>query len=159
MYLNMERSNGDWFPFRMSVIDQNTGEIVWDNEPLEGHRVQIRSMRQFFDERITKRERITEWKINPKTKVNEKHTNFKELSIEEIKAEMDDAYDYAIVGLEGFKDKATRKPLECVREVKLMLMGYDFFERFFNDCQQILDVSSIEMETKEQENFPSGAAI
>ena len=158
MFIELESSKGEWFPFRMSHLDQNTGEIVWD-APMEGVKVQIRSMKAFFEERISKRERITEWKINPKSKANEKHTNFKELSIAEVKAERDDAYDYAIVGLEGFKDKKTRKVIECTRENKLALMSKDFFDRFFADCQQTLDTSSVEMEEKVGKNSPSGQLL
>jgi hypothetical protein len=153
MFVDLSNKNdGDWFTLRMSVIDQNTGEIVW-SEPVEGHKVKVRSMKKFFEDRIDKRERVTEWKINPKSKANEKHTNFKELSIAEIKAERDDAYDYAIVGIEGFKDKTTRKPYECTREVKLGLMAYDWFERFFNDCQQTLDTVGVEMEKEANVNL------
>ena len=157
MFVDLESNEGQWFTFRMSHIDQNTGEIVWD-EPIDGVRVQIRSMRKFFEDRISKRERVTEWKINPKTRANEKHTNFKELSMEEVKAERDDAFDYAIVGLEGFKDKKSRKVIECTRENKLALMSKDFFDRFFADCQQTLDVSGVEMEKVIAENFPSGSS-
>ena len=156
MFVDLSGDNrGEWFQFRMSKIDPNTGEIVWD-KPMEGTKVQIRSMKAFFEERIAKRERITEWKINPKTRANEKHTNFKELSIEEVKAERDDAYDYAIVGLEGFKDKKTRKPVECTRENKLALMSKDFFDRFFADCQQTLDTTGVEMEKVIIKNSVSG---
>ena len=157
MFVDLENNEGQWFTFRMSHIDQNTGEIIWD-EPIEGVRVQIRSMKKFFEDRISKRERVTEWKINPKTRANEKHTNFKELSMEEVKAERDDAFDYAIVGLEGFKDKKSRKVIECTRENKLALMSKDFFDRFFADCQQTLDVSGVEMEKEIAENFPSGSS-
>ena len=156
--LSGESKNGEWFPLRMSVINPNTGEIEW-SEPVEGHRVKVRSMKKFFEDRIEKRPREVEWKINPKSKVNEKHTNFKDLTIPEVKAERNDAYDYAIVGIEGFKDKKSRIPYECTRDVKLALMEYDWFERFFLDCQQTLDTVGVEMEEKIGKNSPSGQLL
>jgi hypothetical protein len=152
MFVDISSENkGEWFTFRMSTIDPNTGETVW-GDPMEGVRVQIRSMKPFFEERISKRERVTEWKINPKTRANEKHTNFKELTIVEVKAERDDAFDYAIVAFEGFNDKKTRKPIECTRENKLALMTKDFFDRFIADCQQQLDSTGVEVEKEISKN-------
>jgi hypothetical protein len=156
MFVDLENSKGEWFTFRMSHIDPNTGETVW-GEPMEGVRVQIRSMKPFFEERISKRERITEWKINPKSRANEKHTNFKELTLAEVKAERDDAFDYAIVGFEGFKDKKTRQVVACTRENKLALMTKDFFDRFIADCQQQLDSSGVELEKEIEKNLGSGS--
>ena len=144
MFIDLDSTKGEWFTFRMSHIDPNTGDIVWD-KPVEGVRVQIRSWKQFFEERFASRERIVEWKINPKTRQNERHSNFKDLTPAEIKAERDDAIDYAINGLEGWYDKKTRKAIECTRENKLALMSKDFFDRFFADCMQLIDSSSIEL--------------
>ena len=144
-------SAGEWFTFRMSHINENTGEVVW-GEPIEGVRVKIRSLKPFFEERLSKRERIVEWKLNPKTRQNEKHSNFKELTVDEIKAERDDGYDYAIMELEGFKDKKSKLTIESTRQNKLAMMKLDFFERFFGDCQQTIDTLSVEFEKALEKN-------
>jgi len=107
MFVDLENTKGEWFDFRMSSVDPNTGDIVW-GEPVKGVRVQIRSWKPFFDDQINSRERIVEWKINPKTRQNERHSNLKDLTIAEIKKQKDDAIDYAITGLEGWNDKGYR---------------------------------------------------
>jgi hypothetical protein len=37
-------------------------------------------------------------------------------------------------------------------------MAYDFFDRFFADCQQKVDSQQVEMEEKETKNSASGVA-
>ena len=156
MFLDLNSSkDGTWFQFRMSEIDPNNGDIIW-SDPIEGHEVKIRSMKPFFEERISKREKETIWKVHPKSRAYEPHTQFKELSVEEAKVERDDAFDYAITGLKGFKNKTTREEYPCTREVKLGLMAFDFFDRFIADCQQKVDSFQVEMEDKETKNSVTG---
>ena len=159
MYINLDgNKEGTWFPFRMSEIDPNNGDTIW-SDPIPGHEVRIRSMKPFFEERISKREKEVLWKVHPKSRAYEPHSQFKELTVDQAKEERNDAFDYAITGLKGFKSKETREEYPCTREVKLGLMEYDFFDRFFADCQQKVDSLQVEMEGKEQVNFPSGLAI
>lgn len=148
---------GEWFTFRMSRIDPDNGETIW-GEPIDGVEVRIRSMKSFFEERFANRERVIEWKINPKTRQNERHSNPKELMPAEIIEERNDAYDYAITGLKGWMDKATKKPIECNRENKLALMAKGVFERFFTDCQLSLDSSGLEQEEQEAKNSSTGSS-
>lgn len=152
MYLELGKKDGQWFPFRMSTIDENTGEIVW-SDPIEGMEVQIRSWKPFFEERISKRYLETLWKVHPKSHAYEPHTKFKDLTVEEAKIEREEAQDYAITGLKGFKNKTTREPYPCTKEVKLGLLAYDWFDRFFADCQNKVDSFAIELETKAAENL------
>jgi len=135
----------------MSTIDQATGEIVW-GEPRDGVRVCIRSWKPFFEELIGAREQIVEWKINPKTRQNERHVYPKDLTPEEKRQERGDAIDFAITGLEGWGDKKTRKPIECTRENKLALMAKDFFDRFFVDCIQTIDTKTVELKEGLEKN-------
>lgn len=152
MYVDLTPDEGQWFNFRMSSIDPDTGEVVW-SDTVYAERVQMRSWKPFFEEQFAKREKVIEWKINPKTRQNEKHSNPKDLTAEEIKQQREDAIDYAIIGLEGWKDKKTRKYIECTRENKIALMSLDFFDRFFVDCQQIIDTTRIEEEQVETKNL------
>jgi hypothetical protein len=151
MFIDLDSAKGEWFDFRMSSLDPNTGETVW-GPPIPGHRVQVRSWKPFLEEQMANRERVIEWKINPKTRQNEKHSNFKELTPEESKQQKDDAIDYAIMGLEGFKDKKTREPIQCTRENKIALMALDFFDRFIADCQMTIDSTRVEQEAAEAKN-------
>lgn len=157
MFVDLDNKKGAWFTFRMSEIDINTGNIVWGDE-IPGHEVQIRSMKPFFEERIKNRERGVGHVYNTKTRAMDRETYFKDLSVEESKAERDDAFDYAITGLKGFKNRTTREAYPCTREVKLGLMAYDWFDRFFADCQQKIDTLSVEMEAAEAKNFPIGSS-
>jgi hypothetical protein len=148
---------GEWFTFRMSHVDPDTGETIW-GEPIEGVEVCIRSMRPFIEERFANRERVVEWKINPKTRQNERHSNPKELMPAEIIEERNDAYDYAITGLKGWMDKTTKKPIECNKKNKIALMAKGVFERFFSDCQLLLDSSGLEQEEQETKNSLTGSS-
>ena len=153
MLFNLETNEGEWFPFQNSTISPSTGEPVFD-DPVSDARVQIRSMTPFFEERIAKRKRQTEHVMNPKTRQMERITYYAELSIEEAKAERDDAYDFAITGIEGFKDAKTGQIITCTRANKLALMKVPVFDRFFAKCQQVLANSGVK--EQESKNLASG---
>jgi len=156
MLFNLETNEGEWFPFQNSTISPSTGEPVFD-DPVSDARVQIRSMTPFFEERIAKRKRQTEHVMNPKTRQMERITYYAELSIEEAKAERDDAYDFAITGIEGFKDAKTGQIITCTRANKLALMKVPVFDRFFAKCQQVLANSGVK--EQESKNLVSGQPI
>jgi hypothetical protein len=156
MLFNLETNEGEWFPFQNSTISPSTGEPVFD-DPVSDARVQIRSMTPFFEERIAKRKRQTEHVMNPKTRQMERITYYAELSIEEAKAERDDAYDFAITGIEGFKDAKTGQIITCTRANKLALMKVPVFDRFFAKCQQVLASSGVK--EQESKNLVSGQPI
>jgi len=144
-------TTGEWFTFRMSEIDENTGDIIW-SDPIDGLEVQIRSWKPFFDNKVKDRVRETIWKVHPKTHVYEPHTQFKEMTVDEIRNERDEAIDYAIVGLKGGKDKNTKEEYPCTKEVKLGLMKFDFFDRFFSDCQKKIDSTKIILKEELEKN-------
>jgi len=153
MLISLDTAQGEWFPFQNSKIDPVTGEPVFD-DPVTDAKVQIRAMTPFFEERIAKRRRQTEHVMNPKTRQMERISFYAELSVEEAKDERDDAFDFAITGIEGFKDAKTGKMIECDRASKLALMKVPVFDRFFARCQQLLSSSGVK--EKEQVNFPIG---
>jgi hypothetical protein len=155
MFIDISTNEGEWFPFQNSKIDPLTGEPVFDDPDTDG-KVQIRSMTPFFEERIAKRKRQSEHVMNPKTRQMERISFYAELSVEEAKSERDDAFDFAITGIEGIKDSKTGRLLKNTREDKLALMKVPVFDRFFARCQQLLSSSGV----KEQQtvNFPSGQA-
>lgn len=158
MFVNLSQNEGEWFPFQNSKIDQLTGEPVFDDPDTEA-KVQIRSMTPFFEERISKRKRQVEHVMNPKTRQMERVVYYADLSVAEAKAERDEAYDYAITGMEGFKDSKTGKIIECTRENKIALMKVPVFDRFFARCQQILASSGIkEREEEEKKTSTNGSA-
>jgi len=142
MLFSLEQNEGEWFPFQNSKIDPLTGEPVFD-DPVKDAKVQIRSMMPFFEERIAKRKRQTEHVMNPKTRQMERIAFYADLSIDEARAERDDAFDFAITGIEGFKDAKTGTVITCTRENKLALMKVPVFDRFFARCQQLLSSSGV----------------
>ena len=154
MLFDLDSSAGEWFPFQNSKIDPLTGEPVFD-DPVSDAKVQVRSMTPFFEERIAKRKRQTEHVFNPKVRAMERITYYAELSIDEAKAERDDAFDFAITGIEGFKDAKNEKVITCTRENKLALMKVPVFDRFFARCQQLLASSGVKQkEELEKNSFP-----
>ena len=72
-----------------------------------------------------------------------------ELSLEEGKAERDDAWDYAITGIENFKD-SKGKIITCTRENKLALMKVPVFDRLVARCLQILASSGVKEKEEHQ---------
>jgi hypothetical protein len=137
MFFDIDSSQGEWFYFFNSHIDPVTGEPVYE-EPVKDARVQIRSIQPFIEERFTKKKKVFEHIYNPKTRSMERMGFYPELTPEEAKAERDDLWDYAITGLENFKDSKTGRVLTCDRETKLALMKVPVFDRFVARCQQLL---------------------
>jgi hypothetical protein len=156
MFIDLDATQGEWFPFQNSKIDPLTGEPVFDDPDTDG-RVQIRSMTPFFEVRIAKRKRQAEHVMNPKTRQMERISFYAELSVEESRAERDDAFDFAITGIEGIKDSKTGKIIICTRENKLALMKVPVFDRFFARCQQLLSSSGVKEQV--EKNSVSGAVI
>jgi hypothetical protein len=157
MLFNLDGQNeGEWFPFQNSKIDPLTGEPVFD-DPVTDAKVQIRSMTPFFEERVAKRKRQAEHVMNPKTRQMERISFYAELSVEEAKAERDDAFDFAITGIEGFKDAKTGKMIPNDRASKLALMKVPVFDRFFARCQQLLSSSGVKEQV--EKNSQGGPVI
>ena len=156
MFIDLNAQEGEWFPFQNSKIDPLTGEPVFD-DPVSDAKVQIRSMTPFFEERIAKRKRQTEHVLNPKTRVMERIAYYAELTVEEARAERDDAFDFAITGVEGFKDSKTGQAITCTRENKLALMKVPVFDRFFARCQQLLSSYGVKQKEEIEKNLQTGS--
>jgi hypothetical protein len=137
MFIDLSRDQGEWFPFQQSHVDPLTGEPIFD-PPASDARVQVRSLAPFYEARIAKRERKVEHVYNPKTRAMERISYIEELTPAAAKAEAEEAFDYAITGLEGFKDSKTGKVLECNRETKAALMQVPVFDRFIARCFRLL---------------------
>lgn len=159
MFIDLKAAiEGEWFPFQNSHIDTVSGEPVFD-DPVKDAKVQIRSMSPFFEERIAKRKRVVEHVLNTKSKAMDRNSFFPELSVEDAKTERDDAFDYAITGIECFKDAKTGTIITCTRENKLALMKVPVFDRFFARCQQLLSSSGVKEKEEISKNLQSGAVI
>ena len=134
--LDIGESKGDWFDFFESKIDLKTGETIYDDPKPDTGRACFRSSRPLIMERIARREKESEFVLNPKTRSMEKVMSYKNLSAEEQQKEDDDLTDYVITGLEGFFDKSG-KPIDCTRENKLALVNVPVFDRFMARCIEL----------------------
>ena len=151
MFFDLNSSQGEWFPFFSSHIDPVTGEPVYE-EPEKDAKVQIRSIGPFIEERMAKRKKSVEHIYNPKTRAMERNTFFPDQTPEENKAERDDLWDYAITGIENFKDSKTGALITCTRENKLKLMKVPVFDRFVARCQQLLASSGVKVKEDAEKN-------
>lgn len=152
MLFSLDTQEGEWFPFQNSRIDPVTGEPMFD-DPVSDAKVQIRSMTPFFEEQISKRKWVVERIYNPKTRQMDRDRHPEDLTPEQARTERDDAFDFAITGIEGFKDAKTGKEITCTRENKLSLMKVPVFDRFFARCQQLLASSGVKQTEQVEKNL------
>lgn len=144
-------NEGEWFSYQDSHFDQNTGEWIFD-DPVSDAKVRVRRIQEFIAERINRRKREVEHVLNPKTRSMERISYPKEQAPEEAKKEVDDTWDYAITGLEGFGNKKTGETIECTRENKLKLMKIPAFDRFIGHCLKILEGSEVKRAEEAEKN-------
>ena len=129
---------GDWFPYFKSRVDPQTGDVVYDPPIDNGPRVRVRGLGPFYEARLAERKRRVEHVLNPKSGRMERISYLPELSFADAAKERDDSFDFAITGLEGFRDVKTKQELSCDRETKLKLMKIPEFDRFVARCLQII---------------------
>ena len=144
-------AEGEWFPFQTSHLDKESGEWLFD-PPDSDARVRVRSLQPFLDQRAAKRERVFEHVLNPKSRQMERISYLKEQSVSEIQRDMDDGWDYAITGLENFKDKRSGVTIERTRENVLALMRVPAFDRFIGRCMRILSGAEVEQREAAEKN-------
>ncbi len=137
MEFNLDVTEGEWFQYFGSHIDPNTGQVIFE-DPVSDARVQVRNIGPFIEERVSKRKKAVEHIFNPKTRDMERISFYVDLSPEEEKKEREDVWDYAITGLENFKNKKTAEEISCTRENKLALMKIPVFDRFIGRCLQLM---------------------
>ena len=128
---------GEWFPYFESKIDfTDDGEVIYFDPKPGAARICLRSLIPFWEERTRKRVKKHETVLNPKTRAMERIEYYESQTAEEEARERDDALDYGIVNIERFFD-AKKKPINCTRENKLLLMTVPVFARCVNRCWQL----------------------
>lgn len=158
MFIDLDSTQGERFQFFTSTISPDTGNIVYD-DPAGDAYVTLRSMQPFFEERLAKRKKGVEHVLNPKTRSMDRVTYHVELGPDEEKAEREDAWDYAIINIEGFRDSKTGRGISCTKENKIKLMKIPVFDRFIARCFQIMASSGIKDKEEKEKNsspLPSG---
>ena len=101
---NLDATPGDWFEFFESRIDQNTGDIIYDDPISGGGQVCIRDTREFWQERLAKRKKNHTFVLNKATRAMERVEYYAEMTAEEDQKEREDAFDYSIVDFKYFYD-------------------------------------------------------
>jgi hypothetical protein len=158
MFLDLDlQEEGEWFFFFTSTIDSKTGDVIYD-DPDPKARVKVRAMGPFLEKRLSARKKQVEHVLNPKTRAMERIEYHCEPSLEEIRAERDDTYDYVIQDFEGFQDSRTKKVIECNRDNKLKLMRLPVFDRFIARCLQLLSDAGVKKEEQETKNLSTGSS-
>lgn len=147
---------GEWFSYQNSHLDQEKEEWIFEKPVSDKVRVRVRLLFPYLKERANKRKKTAEHILNPKTRQMERITYYEELTPEETQKEIDNTWDYAITGLEGFKDKKTGKVLECTKETKLKLMQVPSFDRFIGHCLKILEGSEAKQREESEKNLQTG---
>lgn len=142
---------GERFQFFGSHLDQSSGVVVYE-DPEGDAWAQIRSIAPFWEERLGNRKKIVEYVLNTKSRVMERLSYFEDQTADELKAENEDAWDYAIVDFGNFKDSKTGEPIPCTRENKIKLMKVPVFDRFVARCLQLLASSGIKIKEDAEKN-------
>ena len=158
MFIELEVTEGEWFPFFSSKINPANGEIVYE-DPVPDAKVQIRRLTPFWEEKAKTRKKVFEMVYNPKTRGMERVGYQKDETPEKEAKDREDAWDYAITGLKNFKDSKTKAEIPCNRKNKIALMANPVFARFFFKVQEMLDATSVkeeEAQTKNSSPSPSG---
>lgn len=145
-----ENNEGTWFDFFESRIDLDTGDIVYDDPISDTGRACFRPARPFLEKRLSKREKISEIVLNPKTRAMERIESYKVLTPAEERQEREDLIDYTFIGLEDFFEP-DGAPIECTRENKIALVKNPVFDRFMARCMELqLNVNIKQAETSEK---------
>ncbi|MFH2076954.1 MAG: hypothetical protein ABIJ57_16710 [Pseudomonadota bacterium] len=146
-----KEEQGDWFSFFESHIDPSTGQIVYA-DPQEGAaRFRIRSMVPFWEEQRKGRKKQYQMVLNPQTRAMERVGYYDDLPEDKAEQENDDAWDYAITGIEhAFSSPGV--PLECTRENKLKLVRLPTFLRFITRVFVLLNEAGIREREESEKN-------
>lgn len=144
------QTQGEWFPFFESHIDEK-GEVVYSDPKPDAGRVCIRPIGPKIEEMQMGRKRKYEFVLNPATRSMERVSFFEELPPDQARVEREDLWDYAITGLENFFD-AKGKEIEGTRENKIKLMSIPVFDRFFARCLQTLSSSGVREKEELEKN-------
>jgi len=134
---NIESDEGVWFDYQESHFDKDKGEFVFD-PPNSDASIKVRRIGKFIADSMANRKQKEKIVLNTHSKKMERITYYEDESPEYIQKGIEDAYDYAITALKGFKNKKTGEVIECTRENKLALMKIPAFDRFLARCFRVL---------------------
>ena len=150
MIFDLDAHEGEWFPFFESRLN-GTGAVEYLDPREDAGRVCIRSLTPYFDKLQSTRKRKHEFVLNQATRQMERVGYFEEPGAEQNNREREDAWDYAITGIENIFD-AKGNEITCTRENKLRLMALPVFDRFLARCLQLLAESGVKTAEVQEKN-------
>ncbi len=136
MFFDLDATEGDWFNFFESRVNEK-GEVVYDDPRPDAGRVCLRSPVPHMEAVQAQKKRKFEFVLNPLTRSMERVGYLEDLTPEAAKKERDDRWDYTIVDFKGFEDKDGNE-IPCTRENKIRFMGNAVFDRFVARCLNII---------------------
>ncbi len=145
-----QQSEGDWFTFFESRINER-GEVIYDDPKPEAGRVRIRSIAPIIEANQAKRKRKFEWVLNTATREMQRGGYYEELTPEQAQQERNDVWNHAITGIENFKDKRGIV-IACTPENKVKLMAVPVFDRFVARCLQLLSGAGVKEKEEQEKN-------
>lgn len=145
-----EQNQGTWFPYFGSHLDIKTGKYIYDDPVSDAAEFCIRNLAPFYTERLTTRKKEHAVVLNPSTRSMERISYYEDLTPEDAKKELEDAWDYAIMGIKRARWTVDGPEMECTRENKLKLKNDEEFNRFLLRCFKMLSG----MEKEEAEALP-----
>jgi len=150
--LDFEQSEGTWFPFVKSHVDDE-GKVIFHDEEPDG-RMKIRSLAPFIEKKLLADENRNqrEFVFNPNSKLMEAVVFRKEVPISQSMKETHDMWDETIMDWEGFKNKSTQEEIVVNRENKIAIMKVPMVSRFYDRCQKLLSDQIIEDDKVKEKN-------
>ena len=147
---NIESDEGVWFDYQESHFDKDKGVFVFD-PPNSDASIRVRRIGKFIADSMAKRKQKEKIVLNTHSKRMERITYYEDEGQEVVQAGIDAAFDYAITGLKGFKNKKTGDVVECTKDNKIALMKIPAFDRFIAKCFRVLG----DLEEEDEKNLPT----
>jgi hypothetical protein len=144
-------SEGIYFPYQKSTVDEETGEIKW-GETIEGSKFLIRSIAPFIEDKLKQSDsnRVREFVHNKSTNKMELIEYTPEKTFSEQAEDTNQMYIWAIVSWEGIGSSG--QLLEVTDENKIRLSKNLEFQRFFDKCQKELKKESSVWKKESEKN-------
>lgn len=149
---NLESNEGEGFKFVNSRVDSTTGEPVFDDPLPDAGTFFIRPIGAKLEAIQSRRKRVFENVVNPKTRAMERIAYFPERTAEEIKAENRELWDYCITGWDDKVLDSKGNPVPVTVEAKEKLMEIPAFDRFVARCFRLLAESAVKTEKSLEKN-------
>lgn len=146
-----KQDEGDWFAFFTSHVDPESGKVVYDLPEEGAAKFRIRSLAPFWEERRKGRKKQHQMVLNTASRAMERVSYFEDLPEDKAAKENEDAWDYAITGIED-AFSSPGKQIECTRENKLRLVKMPAFARFIGRVFQLLNEAGVKQQESSEKN-------